>query len=584
LAWFRRSKDPADRNRTVEAIEAAVRQEAGPDFQPHLAGTPLVNVALNRSCAENIVMFVPLALAVSVAVLALMLRNLARIVAPLLAVVSAVTWTMGLMALAGVPLNMVTVALPPLLLVLVLSNGIHLASRFADHLAALGDREAAVRQTLRELIRPAFLTSFTTSVGFGSLVVSEMEPLADAAKLAAAGLMFGLVFNLLVVPGVLSALQRSAAPRGPSLMHHWTSRTGAAISRSWWIVVPVALVATGLGALAISRIVVQSHVLKFLPKDSLVTRDYTWINDRLTGFYTIEIEARTAPEHEDQVLDAMDRLTAALAARRDVSRTIHMGQIVPFIERVLLIGRLEGTDPETERFLADVRQRFRQRADGQVALRLSVIVREHEGIVVTDLVDVTVREARETLPASAAVGITGIVPLLKQSETALIRTQIRSFALAAGISLVLIGVLYRSWRAFLASILPNVVPIVGTFALMALRGIPLDVATVMVASVAIGIAVDDTIHFLACYQDARREGKDAAASTAAAFTKAGRAMVFTSVVAAAGFGMLSLSSFRPLADFGVLTGIAMLTALAGDLFVLPATARLVNLWGKPKAP
>ena len=607
LAWFRRAEAPADRNRTVEDIEAAVREASRPGFEPRLAGTPLVNVALNRTCARNVVRLVPLAFAVSTAVLALMLRTAGRVAAPLLAVIVAVVWTVGLMAMAQVSLNMVSVALPPLLLVLVLSNGIHLASRFGDNLelatrsaqramdggggagghagvhsevraAGPALRQAAVQRTLRELIRPAFLTSATTAVGFGSLAICEMQPVSELGWFAAIGIMIGLVVNLLVVPGVLSAVGGRAARGRSASADHWSSRTGTAMARFWWIVVPAGVVAAGLCAAGIWRIHVETDVLKFLPSDCPVKRDYEWINEHLTGFYTVEIEARTDPDHEDAVLDAMDRVTAALANRPDVARTIHIGQIVPFIERVLVSG-VTGSGQETEKFLKDVSGRFRRRVGQAVALRLSVIARGREGFKVTDLVDAVAREARAAYPASAPVVVTGIVPLLKQAESELVRTQVNTFALAAGVSLLMIGLLYQSLRALVASILPNVLPTVGTFALMAVLGIPLDVATVMIASVAIGIAVDNTIHFLARYQDARRAGRSAEQGAAQAFAKAGRAMVFTSAVAAAGFGMLSFSSFRPLADFGVLTGIAMITALVGDLLVTPATARLVNLWG-----
>ena len=580
LAWLGPGQAPLEHVRTVDAILAVGREESGPGFELHLAGTPLVNVALNRTCVADLSLFVPLAFAAAVCVLILVFRTPAGIVAPLAAVVLTLTWTLGLMALTGATLNMVTVTLPPLLTVLVLSNGIHLASRFGDKLATLASRRAAAQETLRELIRPATLASVTTSVGCASLMVAEMQPVSEMGLFGALGIFIGLVLNLTVVPGILSVLPGRPNPAG-RVWQHWSSRTGVAMTRFRWTVVPVATVLAAACAAGISQITVNPHVLRFLPRQSQVKRDYLWVNDRLTGFYTVEIEVRTDADDEDAVLDAMDRLNASLGHRRDVARTIHIGQIVPYIDRALLVGAPEGEGGRTVRFLNNIRDRFRKRENSRIALRQSVIVREYEGIDVSELVNAVADEARHEIPETASVSITGIVALLKQAERALVRTQIRSFSLAAGISLFIIGFFYWSVRAFAAAVLPNLLPVVGTFALMAVIGIPLDVATVMIASISITIAVDDTIHFLECYQRARREGGDAAASAAKAYARAGRAMVFTSVIASAGFAMLTLSSFVPMAHLGFLSAIAMMTALGGDLFVLPATARLVNLWAKP---
>ena len=581
LAWFRQGQAPPDHVRTVDAILSVGREESEPGFELHLAGTPLVNVALNRTCVADLLLFVPLAFGVAVCVLIIVFRRTpARILAPLAAVISTLIWTLGLMAWTGASLNMVTVTLPPLLTVLVLSNGIHLASRFGDKLATLPSRRAAIQETLRELIRPATLASVTTAIGCGSLMVAEMQPVSEMGLFSSLGIFIGLVLNLTVVPGILSVLPGRPSPVSRA-WKHWSSRSGSAMTRFWWIVVPAATVVVAACAVSISQITVNPHVLRFLPRKSDVKHDYIWVNDRLTGFYTVEIEVRTNLAGEDAVLDAMDRLNESLSRRPEVARTIHIGQIVPYIERALLVGAPDGAGGRTVHFLNNIRDRFRKREGSRIALRQSVIVREYEGIHVGDLVDTVAAEARREIPETASVAITGIVALLKQAERGLVRTQIRSFSLAAGISLFIIGLLYWSVRAFAAAVLPNLLPVVGTFTLMAAIGIPLDVATVMIASISITIAVDDTIHFLERYQAARRAGRDAAASAAEAHARAGRAMVFTSVIASAGFAMLTLSSFVPMANLGFLSAIAMITALGGDLFVLPATARLVNLWAKP---
>ena len=142
--------------------------------------------------------------------------------------------------------------------------------------------------------------------------------------------------------------------------------------------------------------------------------------------------------------------------------------------------------------------------------------------------------------------------------------------MAFGIDILMIGVLFLSLRAALASILPNLLPIGCTFAFMALRSVPLDAATVMTASVAIGIAVDNTIFFLARFRAERRSSRTQEDAVEATFHQIGSSVVFSSIVAAAGFAILGFAGFQPIAYFGLLTAATMLTSLAGALLLTPA--------------
>ena len=176
--------------------------------------------------------------------------------------------------------------------------------------------------------------------------------------------------------------------------------------------------------------------------------------------------------------------------------------------------------------------------------------------------------------------LTGVVPLLNSAQRSLITTQVRSFATAAITVLALVGLFFWSWRVFLAAALPNLLPTAILFAAMAVLNIPLDAATVMIAGVAIGIAVDDTFHFFSCYREARQSGQDSPTAIYNSFRTTGRAILFTSIVATAGFAILLLAEFKPIQYFGLLAGVTMLTASAADFLVLPACVASVNLWNR----
>lgn len=580
FVWLERFENPGARRQTVEAIETAVSHFAGREFEPHLAGTPLMNVELDRGSQKASATFLPIALGISVLVLVFMLRSVSGVIAPMCAVGATTAWTVGIMAMTGRTLNMVTVVLPSLLFILSLSNGIHITSRFFDILARVDDHRQAVKNVLQELIRPIFLSSITTSVGFASLMISDMKPVADFGLYAAIGMLLSFLFNLLIVPGVLSLFHARHGHTRGKLKPHWSSTTGALMVRRRRLVLIVSVFALVGCGVAATTSTVESNVLKFFPEDSRISRDYTFIGQKLTGFYTVELEVRTEESDEYIVLESIERLAEVISNRQGVARVLHYGDTVSLMNSFdpAIFGVLGAAEPA--KLLEDMLGRYRLKDDGIVSLRMSVLINAMASSGFYNLLNFIETEADKIFGQSASYNITGVVPLLNDVQKSLIDTQIQSFSIAATIILVMIGLFMRSLRAALASVLPNLLPVFAMFAFMALFKIPLNAATVMIASVAIGIAADDTIHFLSHYRHEKRAGLETVNAVSATFGKIGRAIVFTSIVTAAGFSILCFAQFRPIVYFGIMTGITMLAALAGDLFVLPACVRVFKLWEK----
>ena len=196
------------------------------------------------------------------------------------------------------------------------------------------------------------------------------------------------------------------------------------------------------------------------------------------------------------------------------------------------------------------------------------------------LVDRIEAQAKQTIREPATYKITGIAPLINAAQQSLIDTQIRSFTLAAGLILVLIGLFMKSFKALVAAVLPNLAPILSVFGVMVIFGIAIDAATVMIASIAIGIAADDTIHFLAHYRTEKLNGLDTLSAVGNTLEKAGRAITCTSVVTTAGFVIMLLADFQPIQYFGLFAGITMIMAWVGDVFILPACVADLRLWDR----
>lgn len=348
------------------------------------------------------------------------------------------------------------------------------------------------------------------------------------------------------------------------------------MSLRWRLASAVAAAGFALCFAAVGRINVESNVLKFLSPASKTAQDYAFVAEHLTGLYTLELVVLADEADEELAMQEIAALAGEIESRDDVARVNTASRFQP---QTALAGGARLASVQEPPLLAELRGGFRREADDKVALRMSMLATPMASNDSARLVEAIREEARD-LPERLKWYVTGVVLLLNEAQDSLVQTQIQSFGLAAGVVLVMIALLFRSWRAAVASVLPNLLPVGITFGIMALAGIDLNAATVMIASVAIGIAADDTIHFLARYQ---QELGDATAPPEAAertLSAIGREMGFTSVVAAAGFSVLCFGQFRPLIHFGLLTGVAMIVALGADWFVLPATARLVRLWEK----
>jgi predicted RND superfamily exporter protein len=580
FVWLKRFENPLQRRETVEAIELAVNQFDKSGFQLHLAGTPLMNVELDRGSQKASTLFLPVALGISVLVLAIMLRSVSGVIAPMCAVGVTTAWTIGIMGMTGRTMNMVTVVLPSLLFILSLSSGIHITSRFFATFAQIGDRSSTVRTVLRELVRPIFLSSITTSVGFASLMISDMKPVADFGQFASIGMLLSFLFNLAIVPGVLSLLHARVVRVKSRAKPHWSSRTGAIIANRRWLVCTVTAILLAVCVFASTKSKVESNVLKFFPDDSKISQDYSFIGNKLTGFYTVELECKTDWINEDEALESTQILADTISNRKEVARVIHHGGISDLLGSIdteeLGIFKIGSMVKQFERLVG----KYRLEDDDMISLRMSVLVNAMDASNFYKLLDFIRTQADKTLGPQIKYNITGVVPLLNDVQKSLIDTQIRSFSIAATIILIMIAIFMRSVRAALASIIPNLLPVFAMFAFMVLFGIVLDAATVMIASVAIGIAADDTIHFLSHYRRQKAEGLPAVEAVATTFSKIGRAIVFTSIVSAAGFSILYLAQFKPIAYFGILTAVTMLMAMADDLFVLPAFVRICKPWEK----
>jgi predicted RND superfamily exporter protein len=590
----------ADRRRAVAWIRDTLRETAGvADDDIHLAGPVIETVAVDAASAESLRVYGGPAAAIIFALTWLALRSLRYAVVVFLLALVSVGLCFVSLAAWGDRMNPVLIVMPLLVLTLGVSGGIHLVNYLVEEYRR-GPARGAAWRAVKLGWRPCSLSAGTTAVGLGSLVVSELEPIRSFGFHAAVGVLSTLGVLFVVLPGIFARwpirrrLEADAdAPRTAAWAAGVTGRAGPIVAAT-----AVALVAAGLGVPGI-RTSVSLDTL-FTPETRLI-RDYAWIERQIGPLVPVEVVIRFADAavRPSERLELVREAGAALGGLPAVSGVSSAALFAPeepaatgavaAARRAVVARRLESSLAQ----LADMRL-VREDAGGQrwrVTARTSALAgHDYEALlgavrgVVEPVVDRHGGAAR-----GISAEFTGAMPLINAIQRTLLRDLFASFLSACGlISLVMIAV-ERGVVAGLVAMIPNVFPMVLLFGAIGWTRAALDIGSVMTASVALGMAVDGTFHFLTFFRHAL-PGAAAAAATdgerlaavRSAYRHSAGALAQSALVCGLGILAFAASPFAPTRRFAWMLSLLVWAALLGDLVVLPAllTGR-AGRWFRP---
>lgn len=582
---------PASRRELVDGLFEAVVPLEEFGFRVDVVGAPVFNTALNRlSLGESLRVF-PIAAFASLIALLLLLRSIRAAFVVIFCGFISLLLTMGLVALVDRPLNVVTSSLPLILWVLALANCIHIVCRYQYHLSQIHSIEEALGKALAETRFACTLSAVTTALGFFSLVVAEIQPIRELGILVAVGLIISLWVNLVLGPNLLRVLKVPVPRRSFNtnwkafeILGEWVIRHPAPI-----LVVFAVLIVSGVYSLQF--IGTDSNSLTFMPQDSQIVTSYNFVGENLTGTGSLELMIETPGSWlNPDYWPAIERISENFSASEIVPRVVtplgflkKMNQWDHDLEPEYYVLPESREDAEALLDLLDeddMEEINRLVSADGMRVRVSVLTKSTDTTEFRELIDIG-EESLAELPSPMTGVITGTVSRMNAMSESLVSTQIRSFAMAFVMVFIAILIGLRSLRIMVVSIIPNVMPILVAFGVMAVLGIPLDAATVMVASIALGIAVDDTVHLLAGFRRERALDVPNRQAIVNAVKNVGPSMTVTTISGCIGFFTLSSSAFVPVSYFGFLSGIAMLAALAADLFLVPAMLAVTKIDSYP---
>lgn len=582
--------DGAGNAALLDAVREVAARHQAPGFRIHVTGTASLSQYLQESMQRDMGRFTLLAIASIALFLGALFRSAAGVLLPLLVVVVSLVATLALMAIVGVPISLPVQILPSFLLAVGVGGAVHLLAIFFQRRRAGEAKREAIVHAVGHSGLAIIMTSLTTAGAMASFATAELAPVAGLGLCAPGGVLVALVLTLVLLPALIAAFPvrgGASVGSGRSFTQRLLVRCGelAVDHRAAVLVVSAALLAAaGVGMLGLEF----SHApMKWFPPDNPFRVATELTDERMGGSVNLEVLVDTKTPDGMQEPEALRRIDAA-QSRLDgfdyegirVGKSLSLADTVKEIHQALNENRADFyAIPGDGRLVAQELLLFENAGSddledvvdprfqiGRITLRAPF----GDAVAYVPFLERVADVFREQLGDEADVRFTGLLPIISGTMRAMMRSMAMSYVIAFGVISLLLVLLIGNLRLGLAAMVPNAAPIVVVLGAMGYLGLPLDTFTMLIGSIAIGLAVDDTIHFMHNFRGYLERTGDPRRAVAETLATAGQAMLFTTLVLSTGFAIYAFSSMTVLAAFGLLTASAVALALLADVLLAPA--------------
>ncbi len=576
----------------LKKVKEIVEKYNDQDFKIYYAGSASVMDALKSMMKADMQKFTKITIAIILVFLFLIFRRFSATFYPLIVIILALLTTVGSMAFFGVAFKLPTQIVPSLLIAVSVGATVHVLSIFFDKFNECKDKKSAIAFTLEHSGLAIAMTGITTAIGIASFAGSEVAPIGDMGKFASLGVLISLFLTLTLLPSLLMITPMKAKPRDTKhWLDHVMERFAYFPTHHPKSVVGISLFLVLISIILATNIRLSHHPLEWFPKDDPNYVGTHFIDKNLDGSLTMEVVADTKEQNgwqDPARLQKLESLNKELAAYDDgktyIGKIVSLDTIVKesnkalhennesfytipsdtaLVAQELLLFENSGSDD-----LEDV-------IDSQFSkLRVTIKVPWVDSVASEDMLAHVTKKYTETF-ADQEVTLTGIIPILVHTFTQAIRSSVESYVIAFTLIAITMMFIMGDIRLGLISMIPNLSPVIIGLSLMYIYHIPLDMFTLLIGSIAIGLAVDDTIHFMHNFRRYYLNTKDAVLAVEKTFFTTGKAMVITTIVLSLGFYAYMFGKMASVQNFGFLTGSVIVLALIADLLLAPALMVLI---------
>jgi predicted RND superfamily exporter protein len=587
----------AENSQAVESVQQIVKKFKSPDFPIYIAGSPVVTHFLKRSMMGDMRKFMVLAIAAVAVLLFIMFRRITGVLFPMLIVILSLLSTVGIMAVAGTAIKLPTQILPSFLLAVGVGTSVHILSIFFQHFRENGNKEEAVAFAMGHSGLAVVMTNVTTAAGLLSFATSEVAPVADLGIFAGIGVLIAFINTIILLPALLALfpirLKKNSRTNGKNtLMDRFLTGVGNLSTNHPKAILIVTAMVVCIAIAATSRIRFSHDPLRWFPKNNSIRVASEKLDHELRGTLNLEVIIDTGKENGLYDPDLLNRMEAATL----FSEAQSYGEV--FVGKAWSLTTIL---KETNKALNENRQAYYNIPQDKNLIAQEILLFENSGSDdLEDMVDSQFSKARFTLKGpfkdsiqyatllntvnryfkkkfpEAEITLTGMMVLLSQTIDHAVKSMAKSYLTAFVVITILMILLIGRVKIGLLSMIPNLTPILIMLGVIGMTPISMDLFTMMVASIAIGLAVDDTIHFLHNFRRYYEQTGDPKLAVHMTLDTTGRAMLVTTIVLSIGFFIFVFATMKNLVTFGVLTSFTILMALVADYLVAPALMVLVN--------
>ncbi|MEM7160951.1 MAG: MMPL family transporter [Bacteroidota bacterium] len=558
----------------------------------HLAGRAVGQRYFVERIEMELITFVSISIVLITLFLVIAFRSKWGVAVPLTVVLLAVIWLVGIMVMFGKAFDILLTIVPTILFVVGMSDVVHIVSKYFDELRLGREKLVALKTAFKEIGIATFLTSITTAIGFLTLLSSSIIPLREFGIIAATGVFVAYILAYTLLPAVLLLSKKPKVSDKKPLEVFWTRKLHGFLL--WTIRNKKKVLIGSLGVLAlcilgISKIEVNNYLLEDLRENDPLKKDFMYFENTFAGVRPFEMHINVIDKNKSifhpQVLHEIELIedylysdyeigfiASPVSAIKMINKANHRG-IQEFYKLPDDYEQLDKVSKQLSRFAKSKQMRAlitEDQSEGRLFGKMGdwgakEIKRRNEGLdnFINQNINTQLIQVRQT----------GTARLIDLNNELLSATMIQGLVIAFLAIALIVGLMFKSFKMILISFVPNVFPLLLVAAFMGFTGIDLKVSTAIIFTIAFGIAVDDTIHFLSKLRLELGKGRSELYAIKRTFIGTGKAIILTSLILVAGFLSLMISSFKGTFYTGLLVSLTLFFAVFSDLLLLP-----VLLW------
>lgn len=580
----------------VDAAQKIIDKYNADDFEVFIAGSLAVNDYNKKSVQKDMQKFVKLVLLMMMIFLYIVFRRVSAVFLPMFIVGISLLSTIGFMAFTGTPITIPTQILPSFLLAVGIGAVVHLLAMFFKDFNQNKDKNKAISYSLGHSGLAIIMTSLTTAAGLLSFATADLAPIADLGIFAAFGVMIALLNTLVLLPALLAILPLKPAQEKEKeksqKMDKFLDRIAIFTYNNAKTIASVGLVIFVISLYLGTKVEFKHDPLSWQPDNSPVRYSTEVVDKNLKGSVTMEVLIDTHKEnglYDVELLNKIDTLVqkaqmiendkyfvgkgwSVVEIIKEIHKALHNNEAKYYaitnnsalIPQEILLFENSGSDDLEDVVNSNFSQaRITFKLPWMEAGEYEELNNELEALIKSELGN------------NVEITLTGMVPLFQRTLAGAMNSMATSYVVAFALIAVMMIILLGSVKIGLISMIPNVLPVVMTIGFMGLVGMPLDMFTMLVGAIVIGLSVDDTVHFFHNFAKYHHQGYNVKESVEQTMMGTGRALVATTVVLSLGFYIYMFASLNNLINFGILAGGAITIALFANIILGPALLTLV---------